>query len=93
MDFNDLTEEQKAKVDGCKTPQELQELAKEEGLELSLEELDSISAGTWGGGNGGSGTPTTCPRCGSTNTSSTLTGTQPVLEEWLCLDCGYTWVV
>ena len=45
MDFKDLTEEQMAKARACKTPEEILELAKEEGYELSDEELDGVSGG------------------------------------------------
>ena len=45
MEFNDLTEEQKAKAKACKTTEELLALAKEEGMELSADELESISGG------------------------------------------------
>ena len=37
MEFNDLTDEQKARVKACKTADELVALAKEEGVELSDE--------------------------------------------------------
>lgn len=47
MKLDDLSEEQKAKVTACKTADELVALAKEEGLELSDEQLDSISGGDW----------------------------------------------
>ena len=52
MNFDDLTPEQRAKVRACKTPEELLALAKEEGVELSEEQLEAVS--------GGWGTPT-CP--------------------------------
>ena len=45
MDFNDLTEEQKAKARACKSGDELAELAKQEGVELSLDELNAVSGG------------------------------------------------
>lgn len=46
MDFNtDLTDEQKAKIRECKTPEDILALAKEEGYDLSEEELDTISGG------------------------------------------------
>ena len=49
MDFNDLTDEQKAKAQACKTPDELLALAKEEGYTLSDDELDGVSGGVnWG---------------------------------------------
>ena len=45
MEFNDLTDEQKARVMACKTADELLALAKAEGVELSDEQLDSIAGG------------------------------------------------
>ena len=50
MNFEDLTEEQKAKAQACKTPEELAALAREEGVELSDEQLEAISGGSWCGG-------------------------------------------
>ena len=47
MEFNDLTEGQKAKARACKTPEEMLALAREEGYELSDEELEGV-AGGWG---------------------------------------------
>ena len=43
--FDDLTEEQKEKALACKTPEELFELAKSEGIELGEEALDAINGG------------------------------------------------
>jgi hypothetical protein len=45
MEYNDLTDEQKARVAACKTAEELVELAKDEGVELSDEQLNSIAGG------------------------------------------------
>jgi hypothetical protein len=45
MSLEDLTEEQKAKARECKTPEEFAELAKEESIELSLDELEAASGG------------------------------------------------
>ena len=45
MEFNDLSEEQKAKALACKTPEELLELAKAEGYDLNEAELEAISGG------------------------------------------------
>ena len=47
MDFNDLSAEQKAKVSNCRTIEELFELAKEEGMDISDEELDGVAGGAW----------------------------------------------
>ena len=45
MDIKDLTEEQIEKAKACKTAEEFFALAKEEGIELSEEELDAMSGG------------------------------------------------
>ena len=45
MDMKDLTPEIKAKAAKCKTPEELIELAKAEGYDLSDEELSAVSGG------------------------------------------------
>lgn len=47
MKFEDLTPEQMEKAKACNTPQDFLSLAKEEGYELSDEELEAISGG-WG---------------------------------------------
>ena len=44
-EFNDLTDEQKARVKACKTAEELVALAEAEGVELSDEQLNSIAGG------------------------------------------------
>ncbi len=43
--WNSLTEEQKAKAEGCKTPEELMKFAGEECIELPDEILDAVSGG------------------------------------------------
>lgn len=45
MKFEDLTPEQQEKAKACKTPEDILALAKEEGYELSEEELQAISGG------------------------------------------------
>ena len=45
MKFEDLSPELQAKADACEAPEELLELAKEEGIELSDEDLENISGG------------------------------------------------
>ena len=59
MEFNDLTEEQKAKALACQTPEEILALAQEEGYELTDEQLDGV-AGGWGEADCGSYTATPC---------------------------------
>ena len=45
MEYNGLADEQKARVMACKTADELIALAKEEGVELSDEQLNAIAGG------------------------------------------------
>ena len=45
MNFEDLTPEQQEKAKACKTPEDILALAREEGYELSEEELAGISVG------------------------------------------------
>ncbi|MBQ9005013.1 MAG: hypothetical protein IJ092_01430 [Atopobiaceae bacterium] len=43
MNIEDLTAEQKEKAKGLKTPEEMLEFAKSEGIELSEEQLEDIA--------------------------------------------------
>ena len=45
MNFDDISSEVRAKAQKCKTPEEILELAKEAGYELSDEELEAVSGG------------------------------------------------
>ena len=45
MKFDDLTPEQKEKARSCKKPEDIMALAKEEGFELSDDELVGVSGG------------------------------------------------
>ena len=47
MNFEDLTPEQQEKAKACKTSEDLLVLAKEEGFELSDEEMVGIAGGGW----------------------------------------------
>jgi len=46
MDFSNLSPELKAKAEKCKNMDELLDLAKSEGAELTAEQLDYISGGS-----------------------------------------------
>ena len=48
MDYEKLTEDQKAKVRGARTPDELLAIAREEGYELTDDELEAVSGGICG---------------------------------------------
>lgn len=45
MNINDLTPEQQKKARACETPEELLALAKEEGYELTNDELAALAGG------------------------------------------------
>ena len=83
-----LSQEQIAKVKACQNSDELLALAKSEGIELTDEQLETVS---------GAGlicsTPTfTCPECGSTDVSA-YSQTSPVHKWWVCTckKCGHHW--
>ena len=60
MEFQILSEEQKAKLEKCNGPEDILALAKEEGYELSDEDLAALS----GGGAWDPSDPVyTCPCC------------------------------
>ncbi len=45
MEFKDLAPEQQEKARACNTPEELLALAKEEGIELTDEQLEAVAGG------------------------------------------------
>ncbi len=74
-----LSEEQIAKIRECKTSDEILALAKEEGVELTDEQMEAVSGGAV------LCKTNKCPNCGSKN----------YVQEWshhyYCLDCGDWW--
>jgi predicted RNA-binding Zn-ribbon protein involved in translation (DUF1610 family) len=80
-----LTKKQIEKAKACKSTEELLKLAKEEGVELSAEQLEAVSGG------GCSSTSVIyvakCPKCGSTRTEDYYKDGNTVR----CKDCGYAW--
>ena len=61
--LNGLTEEQIAKVKACKSTEEMLALAKNEGIELTDEQLEAVS----GGCTMPEPKPVVCPQCGKSN--------------------------
>ena len=51
MQFEDLTQEQLDKARACTSAEELMALAQQEGIELSDQELESVSGGAWNCGD------------------------------------------
>ena len=90
MENKDLTPDQLEKALACKTPEELLELAKSEGYELSEDELSAISGGeSWTAAK----TVVMCPRCGSHNVY-VFSKVQPNgRRDCVCNDCHKTFTI
>lgn len=85
MQIDDLTAEQRQKLETAKTPEEVLALAKEEGYELNEEEMAQISGGGWGG------SLPTCPKCGSADVSLEQLEPHMGMLSHVCNNCNYTW--
>ena len=59
MKYKDLTDEQRNKIANAKSPEEILEMAKAEGYDLTDEEIENISGGSFWV------TEYYCPMCGS----------------------------
>ena len=62
-----LTEEQIAKVKACKNQEEIMAMAKQEGVQLTEEQLEAVNGGGCGSSDS-SDSSKVCPHCGSKNT-------------------------
>ena len=81
-----LTDEQIKKAKACKDPSVLLELAKEEGVELSEEQLEVVSGGFC------SETTEPCPKCGSTSIKKEHRGNDVHMHTvFICKKCKYEW--
>ncbi len=85
-----LSEEQIAKAKACKSSQELLSLAKEEGYELSEEQLAAVSGG-------GCFSKPKCPKCGSTKIKEWFEDTPGMGDDMVdhhfqCKKCGHHWL-
>lgn len=83
-----LTKEQIEKASKCKTTEELLKLAKEEGVEMSEEQLAAVSGGICSD----STVEATCPKCGAKVKSEVYKGSlEKALAEFKCPNCGHKW--
>ena len=87
-----LTEEQIAKVKACKNSEEMLTVAKEEGIELSEEQLEAVSGGC---GTTTPGRAKSCPACGSNNIAVNKFRKANGDIYWfnICKACGHDWHV
>ena len=86
-----LTPEQAEKASRCKNQEELLKLAKEEGIELTEEQLSAVS-----GGGCGTGFPnariSSCPQCHASVTGEYVETTPgDGRYHFICGTCGYDW--
>ncbi|MBR1828626.1 MAG: hypothetical protein IJ781_03840 [Atopobiaceae bacterium] len=85
MNYADLTDEQKAKVKG-KTPEQILELAKQEGYELTDDELSAVAGGqdpTWM-----VEAEESCPLCGAVALKYAGTNQDTGNNYYRCERCG-----
>ena len=92
--LNGLTEQQISRVKSCKNQKELMELAKQEGIELTDEQLAAVSGG-------GCFSTFKCPKCGCKEIKQTRVfkdhgerlweGVDEYDIKYRCKNCGHEW--
>ena len=79
-----LSEEQIAKAKECKNQEELLKLAKDEGVELTNEQMEAVSGG-------GCFSSMKCPQCGSKDFRKLPTYQVSGCSTYKCNECGHEW--
>ena len=79
-----LTEEQIAKAKACKSQEELLKLAKDEGIELTSEQIEAVSGG-------GCFSSFKCPICGSKDYRKLPIYQVSGCSSYKCNQCGHEW--
>ena len=79
-----LSEEQIAKAKECKNQEELLKLAKEEGVELTSEQIEAVSGG-------GCFSSMKCPNCGSNDFRKLPIYQVSGCSTYKCNQCGHEW--
>ena len=79
-----LTEEQIAKAKSCKNQEELFQLAKDEGVELTSEQMETVSGG-------GCLSSFKCPKCGSKDYRKLPVYQVSGCSTYKCNECGHEW--
>ena len=81
-----LTEEQIAKVKACKNQEEVLALVREEGIELTDEQLEAVSGGNCMIPSFRSDKP--CPICGTYNCQTIRSAQDGTIEYYYCNECN-----
>lgn len=79
-----LSDQQIAKVKACKTQEELLKLAKDEGIELTSEQIEAVNGG-------GCLSSFKCPNCGSKDYRKLPTYQVSGCSTYKCNSCGHEW--
>lgn len=85
-----LTEEQIEKVKACKSNDEVLKVAREEGIELTDEQLEAVTGGNC------TTESLVCPRCSKTNVTSDKKYVPTMRMHKVfckCNDCNYEWII
>ena len=86
-----LSKEQIEKASHCKSQAELLALAKEEGIELTVEQLKAVNGGMCE--NFSPAKLSTCPQCGASVTGEYVETTPGDTKyHFICPSCGYDWI-
>ncbi len=95
-----LSDEQIAKLRACKNQEEMLAVAKEEGVELTDDQLEAVTGGVCGStrkpnaGGAQTNVGLRCPKCGSTavvNADDTRSMDESVFLRYECKSCTYCW--
>ncbi len=80
-----LSKEQMTKVKACKSQEEILKVAKEEGIELTEEQLETFSGGCFTDSK-----PAVCPKCGAVNDYTVYVAPNGRgAGQRMCNKCGY----
>ena len=80
-----LSEEQIKKVENCNSTEEIINLAKAEGIELTDEQLAAVSGGGLCVSN------KHCPKCGSKDVEKIRSQQHTNYDDFRCWDCEHRW--
>lgn len=88
-----LTPEQRGKARACRSYEELLALAKEEGVELTIDQLEAVAGGNCDTApkTGAPYSGPRCPQCGNTNVTVSWNSRTSESTLHTCNNCGTIW--